>query len=188
MSKDMAQAVTRTPEEVITFWSSQKPELQFNATPEFDELLRRNYKEILDLSLEGGLESWKKSAKGSLALVLLLDQFCLNIYRGNGKRYEGEKPALEIAKEAIAAGHENEHPQEHRVWYYMPFMHSEILGAQEESLRLFSQAGYEKFLPFAQGHYDIVKRFGRFPHRNKELNRESTAEELDFLASGGFSA
>lgn len=174
--------------EIVSFWTSQEPSKQFTADPDFDSYIQRRFGEDVELALKGNLHDWRLDPVGTLALVILLDQFCLNIFRGHGRRYVGEKPAREVSRFAFAHDHLAFHPKAYHSWYYLPFMHSENIADQEESVRLFSQPGFEGYLDFAKGHYDIILRFGRFPHRNQELGRVSTSEELEYLENGGFRA
>jgi uncharacterized protein (DUF924 family) len=118
--------------------------------------------------------------------VILLDQMSRNIHRGTPGMYEHDSRALAVAERAIARGEDAALPKEERRWLYMPFMHSEKLADQERCVELCRAAGLDATLPFAVEHADIVRRFGRFPHRNAILGRASTKAETDYLEGGGF--
>ena len=170
--------------EIIAFWfSGRVKKLWFNSTPEFDrELYERYYATYLE-ALENKLDHWRESALGSLALVIILDQFPLNMFRNQARSFEAEKKAVEVANYAVNNQQDKKLPQEQKAFLYMPFMHSENLEEQDRSIKLFSDAGLEDNLKFAQHHRDIVYRFGRFPHRNAILQRDSTPAEIEYLQS-----
>ena len=171
-------------EEIIDFWFSDevKP-LWFNSTPEFDQQLRDKYETLWQQGVDGELESWTESPQGCLALVILFDQFPLNMYRDQAEGYSSEKLARNVADLAILRGFDQQLPESSRAFLYLPFMHSENLDDQKRSIELFEKAGLEQNLRFAHHHFKIVEKFGRFPHRNKALGRTSTQDELDYLNS-----
>lgn len=175
------------PGEVVSFWLAQSDKVWFTADPIFDAEVKARFAGLVERAKAGGLDDWAESAEGALALVVLLDQMTRNIYRDSPEMFAADDKALAVAKKAIAKGFDKELPKHKRRWLYMPFMHSEDLADQERSIELFSSADLSESIPFAVDHADIVRRFGRFPHRNVLLGRETTPEEAAFLAEGGFS-
>ncbi len=171
-------------QEVLDFWFSEavRP-LWFNATPEFDRELEGRFRGLWEAAAGGGLDHWQETPEGALALVIVLDQFPLNMFRGQPASFSTEAAARQVAEAAIARGFDTAMAPERRVFLYLPFMHSESLADQERSVALYDGAGHGDGPKWARHHRDIVRRFGRFPHRNAILGRESTPEELAWLAS-----
>jgi uncharacterized protein (DUF924 family) len=127
------------------------------------------------------------SAEGALALLILLDQFPRNCFRGSAHSYATDGLARHYAHRAVEAGFDRKIDSGLRLFFYLPFEHSEALADQDRSMELFGGIGDAELMKYAQLHRDLIERFGRFPHRNAALGRESTQEEIDYLASGGFS-
>ena len=172
------------PSDVLNFWFSERVKpLWFNSTPEFDAEIHTQFLAVYYAALNGKIDAWKESAEGCLALVIILDQFPLNMFRGLEESFHGEYKAIEIAKYAVNQGFDAEFAGEQKAFLYMPLMHSETLEDQDISVSLFEKAGLKDNLRFAKHHREIVRRFGRFPHRNRILNRRSTQAELEYLAS-----
>jgi len=172
------------PREIIDFWFSEEVrKLWFNSTPEFDAQLRERYLALWEQAVRGELDHWRQSAEGCLALAILLDQFPLNMFRGDARCFSSEALSRDVARDAIDAGFDQQLAAEQIAFLYMPFMHSEALADQQLALELFDQEGLEGNHRFAKHHYDIVARFGRFPHRNKILGRNSSDAELEYLNS-----
>lgn len=146
-------------------------------------MLRDRFEAIYLLAKDGVLDDLAEEDELALALVILLDQIPLNIYRHNGRRYMTGDKALNIARQVISRGGDRHMSDQQKAFLYMPFMHSENLDDQKESIRLFEQAGLKENAKYAHHHYDIVKHFGRFPHRNEHLGRTSTEEEIAWLNS-----
>jgi len=138
-----------------------------------------------EAAASGALDAWSASAEGSLALILLLDQFPRNAFRDTPRMFATDAQAREVADAAIAAGQDKQVEEPLRPFFYMPFMHSETLRDLDRCVACMEDVGGES-LRFARHHRDIVARFGRFPHRNAVLGRASTTEEERFLAEGGF--
>lgn len=162
----------------------------FSRDEAFDSMLRERFGAALVAAREGELDAWAESADGALALVILLDQFGRNCGRDTPAMYSGDAKALALAEAAIARGFDREVRREERSFFYMPFMHSESLEAQERCVELFralEEDGSGGNSKWAIAHRDIVARFGRFPHRNEILGRESTPEEIAFLKEPGSS-
>jgi uncharacterized protein (DUF924 family) len=151
----------------------------------FDHHLGRTYGNDVQAALRGELDRWADSTRGSLALVILLDQFTRNIYRGTRRMYEGDEKALAICLQVIDRGDDKCLSNDERQFLYMPLMHSEDRAIQDRSLAKFAELG--ESLDYAQQHAEIVFRFGRFPHRNAIPERESTLEEVEFLQQPGSS-
>jgi uncharacterized protein (DUF924 family) len=169
---------------LIEFWfSDEVSERWFKSTPDFDRQLFERYGETWQAAKRRELDDWCDTATGSLAMVILLDQFPLNMFRGSAKSYSTEAQSRDVARAAIDQGFDRELAAAQKSFFYMPFMHSENLDDQALSLKLFDQAGLEDNFRFARHHYGIVERFGRFPHRNKILGRESTDAEIEYLNS-----
>lgn len=173
-----------TLQELLSLWFAPgTSKLWFRATQEFDDKLRDRFEALYLRAKDGELDVLAEDDELALALVILLDQIPLNIYRHDGCRYATGDKALGIARQVIARGGDRDMDERQKTFLYMPFMHSENLDDQRECIRLFEQAGMTKNAQFAHHHFDIVKRFGRFPHRNGELGRASTEEEIAWLNS-----
>jgi uncharacterized protein (DUF924 family) len=172
------------PQEILDFWfSNEVRKLWFNATPEFDVQLRERFLAVWEQGRLGELDHWMQSAAGCLALVIILDQFPLNMFRGEALAYSTEARSRDVAQTAIQRNFDRQLEVEQRAFLYMPFMHSEELADQRRALELFDQPGLEGNLRFARHHHDIVERFGRFPHRNEALQRDSSEAEIEYLNS-----
>ena len=172
------------PEDIIEFWFSDAiSKLWFKSTPEFDQQLRESYLETWQQAKNGALDHWKETPAGCLALVILLDQFPLNMFRDRAERYSTEAQSREVARVALERDFDRSLDAQKKAFLYMPFMHSEDLSDQELALKLYDQPGLESNLRFARHHHDIVARFGRFPHRNEMLGRRSSEAEIEYLNS-----
>jgi len=180
-------AHTAYPGEVVAFWLGQNEKTWFSADPAFDAVVLSRFAELVEQAKAGTLDRWADSAEGALALVILLDQMTRNIHRDSPEMFAADAKARGVAKRAIARGFDEDLPKHKRRWLYMPFMHSEDLADQKRSIELFTRSGMTESVPFAVDHADIIRRFGRFPHRNAILGRQTTTEEAAFLAGGGFS-
>ncbi len=170
--------------QVIKFWFAAGMEKRwFRATPELDAEIRERFEPMWQAAAGGRLHAWEDSPDGSLALVIVFDQFPLNMYRGTAKAFTTEGDAIRVARQAVKRGHDAALHGAQKAFLYMPLMHSEDLADQDESVRLYAAAGLGENLRFAEHHRDLIRRFGRFPHRNAILGRESSAAELAYLAS-----
>jgi uncharacterized protein (DUF924 family) len=180
----MSATAVASPAEVVDFWfaPSVRP-LWFASTPDFDAALRMRFLATHQAAAADELSDWETTPAGALALVIVLDQFPLNMFRGQPESFAIEAAAREVADRAIARGFDQGLPPERRQFLYLPFMHGETLADQERSVELYQQSGLEEALRFARHHRDLIRRFGRFPHRNAILGRPSTPEELAYLAS-----
>ncbi len=171
-------------QEIIAFWFSERArQLWFRSTTEFDDELRERFLGVWRAAAAGELDSWRRFAEGALALVIVLDQFPLNMFRGQAEAFSTADTALAVANEAITKGFDRELETTRLPFLYMPFMHSENPDDQDRSVALFEAAGLKDNLRFARHHRELIRRFGRFPHRNAILGRPSTDEELAYLAS-----
>lgn len=178
------EEILLTEKSILDFWYSENTKSKwFNSSIEFDKEIKSNYEHVWLEVLRGEHKSWQESANGCLALVIILDQFPLNMFRGDVKSFSSEGMAVKIAKKAIAAGFDHDIDKNKLSFLYMPLMHSENIEDQNLSVKLFTEANLKENLRFAKHHYDIVKKFGRFPHRNKILQRESSQQEVDYLNS-----
>ncbi len=174
---------------ILSFWFGEasspnygKPrDFWFHSTPQSDQSLRHQFKGLYQKAVEGHLERLKTTPKGSLALVILLDQLPRNMYRGTAKAFASDAHALEVAKFSLSQGFDRYLLDVEKMFLYLPFQHSESLENQEKSVQLFRTLGDPTGLDYALQHQDIITRFGRFPHRNKALGRVNTPEEVDFL-------
>lgn len=185
-SADAMTAERMTPRDILDFWFALSDDVIFTADLEFDRELERRFGATVEAARAGALDGWENTPEGALALVILLDQMSRNIHRGTPAMYEHDAKALAVAERAIAHGEDQARPKEERRWLYMPFMHSEELAHQDRCVELCRAAGLDDTVPYAIEHADIVRRFGRFPHRNAILGRDSSQAELDYLEAGGF--
>ncbi|TPJ19378.1 MULTISPECIES: DUF924 family protein [unclassified Mesorhizobium] len=171
---------------VITFWRDAGEDAWFEKNDAFDADFRSRFLELHYAAARRECDDWNAHAEGSLALMILLDQFPRNCFRGTGHMYATDPLARYFADRAIAAGQDLELEELFRVFLYLPFEHSEVLADQERSVEL-TIAKAPDYLKYAEEHLEIIRRFGRFPHRNRMLGRATTAEEQAFLDGGGFS-
>jgi uncharacterized protein (DUF924 family) len=172
------------PEELIDFWfSKESRERWFRSTPEYDALVRSRFEAAWEQARDGALADWEQTADGALALVILLDQMPLNMFRDQPASFSTEALSRALAERALVRGFDRIVADDRRAFFYLPYMHSESLADQERSVELFGQSGLEQNLKWARHHLEIVQRFGRFPHRNAILGRVSTPEETEWLDS-----
>jgi uncharacterized protein (DUF924 family) len=174
-----------TSEEVVSFWQEAGRPLWFAKDATFDRCFRDRFLLAHEAATRGEHDCWLATPTGALGLILLLDQFPRNAFRGTPRMYATDAMARIAANLAIAAGHDLRVSRELRPFIYLPLGHSEDLADQERVVELIRQLD-EADVPLAMRHRDIIKRFGRFPHRNPILGRRMTAEEQDFLDQGGF--
>lgn len=177
----------RVPDEKIAMW--------FSGGPELDEEISERFGEDLQRAGRGEYDHWAKLPYGRLALIVTLDQFSRNIHRGSPRAFAYDDQALSFALDGIDDGHDQQLPLFGRTFLYMPLEHSEELGHQERCVQLMEElveeapigqrALFEGALEYAEKHRDIIAEFGRFPHRNPILDRESTAEEIAYLENSG---
>jgi uncharacterized protein (DUF924 family) len=185
-------------EEVLDFWFGRPDEphhLQtrpewFRKDDAFDATISERFGALIDAALRGELAGWGTQPRSALAEVIVLDQFTRNTRRGTAGMFAGDARALAAAKALVDSGADRTLPGVMRQFIYLPFEHSEDLGDQRESMRLFTQLGQDEpalagLVEWARKHEVIVERFGRFPHRNAALGRESTPEEAEFLKQPG---
>lgn len=177
---DMEDAST-----VVSFWRDAGERAWWRKDDAFDRAFRERFLALHERAARLELESWSTNATASLALLILLDQFPRNAFRGTARMFASDALARRYADLALRAGFDREIEGPIRMFFYLPFEHSESLADQERSVALFEPLGPE-LLKYALQHRDIVARFGRFPHRNDLLGRTTTAEEQAFLDSGGF--
>jgi uncharacterized protein (DUF924 family) len=170
---------------VVSFWIEAGPALWFAKNPEFDARFRGRFVREHEAAARGELQHWQDTPDGALALVLLLDQFPRNAFRGTPRMYDTDALARQVARQAFEARFDREIAMELRKFFVLPFAHSEDLADQERSVALARRTGADD-LAHAEHHRDIVRRFGRFPHRNAILGRESTPAESEYLANGGY--
>lgn len=175
-------------QDILKFWFDETgPEFWWKKDSHFDELIKERYSSLLLQAAQGELFAWRDSARGRLAEIIVLDQFSRNIYRDTAKAFAQDAVALVLAQEAVHVGDDQKLPPDQRNFIYMPYMHSESRLIHQQAERLFRDNGQKGNYEFELKHKAIIDRFGRYPHRNEILGRESTAEELEFLQQPGSS-
>jgi uncharacterized protein (DUF924 family) len=175
--------------DILDFWflplddpgHGQPRDIWWKSTPELDAETAARFAPLLDRAIAGELDGWANSPDGALALILLCDQFSRNMHRRSARAFCGDAKAIATARIALARFYPAAFPRDMRLFFCMPFQHSEALADQELACALFAALGGEDVVKYAIGHRDIIARFGRFPHRNDVLGRACTAEELDYL-------
>ncbi len=177
-----------TPGEILSFWREAGRERWYTRDAAFDAGVRGRFLPLWRKAAAGELSSWEASDDGALALVIVLDQFPRNMFRDDIRAYSSDALAREVARRAIDRGADRRVDPDLLEFLYMPFMHSEQLADQLRCVELFRSGGSAENLKYAEDHADIIRRFGRFPHRNRVLGRVATPEEQAFLDQGGFSA
>ena len=179
------------PIEILDFWLGEiGPEGWYAGGEELDATIRDRFGEIWQAAHDGGLEHWVEGTVGTLAYLILCDQFSRNMHRDTAKAFATDPQALAAAKQAVAEGWDLNAPEPERQFFYMPFGHSEDITDQDQAVALLSErmASDPEMALHAQAHREIIIRFGRFPSRNAALGRETTPEEAEFLATGGYGA
>lgn len=187
-------------EDIIRFWFDRSPhesgtgsyrKVWFSKDPAFDQEIETRFRSVYEQAAAGELDHWQETATGSLALILLLDQFPRNLFRGQPRAFATDHKALTIARHAIDQGLAQTLPPIQRWFVYLPFMHSEDLEHQNQCVELFEtlrdNPEIESAYTYALKHRDVIERFGRFPHRNQFLGRGTTPEEAEFLKQPGSS-
>jgi len=174
--------------EVLTFWFKEiKPSQWWLKDPTFDESVSNRFSGLHCRANACELFRWRKTAEGRLAEIIILDQFSRNMFRDTARAFASDSLALALAQEAVGQGADLELKDQEKGFLYMPFMHSESIEIHEMAMELFAQKGLEKNLDFEKRHFEIIRRFGRYPHRNQALGRISTPEEVEFLKLPGSS-
>jgi uncharacterized protein (DUF924 family) len=173
------------PHDIVAFWQAAGYDKWYSKDDAFDADIRHRFGATHARAVAGELHEWALTAEGALALLILLDQFGRNLYRGDARAFAGDSVARAVADTAIAEGFDHQVDPALRQFFYLPFEHSERMEDQERSVAFFTALGGET-LPYAVEHRDIIARFGRFPHRNAVLGRKSAPEEQAFLDAGGF--
>jgi uncharacterized protein (DUF924 family) len=171
---------------ILDFWFTElTPKHHFAKDGALDETIRTRFGPTLEAAARCELFAWRATPEGRLAEVLVLDQFSRNVYRDTPRAFAQDALALALAQELVASGQDRRLPLAQRSFAYMPYMHSESALVHTQAVALFEQLGNEDTLRFEQRHQAIIERFGRYPHRNAILGRESTPEELVFLGEPG---
>jgi uncharacterized protein (DUF924 family) len=180
-SKDETEAMASVAD-ILNFWFEEtEPEQRFKKDAAFDEMIRSRFGATHEDAMAGTLDCWHANPEPCLALLLVLDQFARNMFRGDPRSYAGDAKALAIAKRAVAAGLHEALDPERRHFMFLPFEHSENLDDQRYGLALMATLDNERAMDAARKHLVIIERFGHFPHRNQILGRDSTAAEIEFL-------
>jgi uncharacterized protein (DUF924 family) len=175
------------PLDVLAFWRAVGPDKWFKKDSALDSEIAGRFIAVWRAASGGELAHWEETAEGALALVIVLDQFPRNMFRGQARTYAADAAARAVADRAIGRGFDGQVAHLDRRFFYLPFMHSENLADQQRCLQLARGYGDDEFTTYAEQHADIVRRFGRFPHRNALLGRSTSPEERAFLDAGGFS-
>ncbi|GHB27903.1 hypothetical protein GCM10007094_15410 [Pseudovibrio japonicus] len=174
--------------EILDFWWTAGGEKWFKGGEKFDKEIREKFEADVEAAGRGDYDDWTATPHGTLALLLLLDQFPRNIYRGTPKAFSSDAKAVKIALASLNKNFHTAYPKGYRIFFFMPFEHSEEIEMQDLSVDLFRGLDDQDTYHYALIHMDVIRRFGRFPHRNEVLGRTSTPDEIEFLASGGFKA
>ena len=174
--------------DVLDFWFGEAtPEQWFKQDDGFDATIRERFAALFARAAAGELADWRGTARGCLALVIVLDQFPRKLFRGGARSFATDAPARAVLSHALEKGFDDGFPFREKQFLYMPLMHSEDSGEQAQSVALYTALGDEEVLDFARRHKDIIDRFDRFPHRNELLGRKTTPEESEFLKEEGSS-
>jgi len=178
--------MTVTPSDVVAFWKEAGPGRWFAKDEDFDARFRERFEAAHHAAARRELDSWAETPEGALALLILLDQFPRNVFRGTGHAFATDPLARSVAAMALDAGHDQAVENALRRFFYLPFQHSEDIADQDRQLDLFQRMERADTDRWAEHHHDVIARFGRFPHRNRALGRETTKKEQAFLDQDGF--
>jgi uncharacterized protein (DUF924 family) len=173
--------------DLLAFWWGAGEAAWFRSDPDFDAQCQARFGAWHDRAAAGTLESWERDPAGALALILLLDQIPRNIFRGTPHAFATDAAGLAVADRALARGFDKAYPIPEKRFFYLPYTHAEDMAAQERCVDLNRISGDKEGYHYAMIHMDVIRRFGRFPHRNDILGRDNTPEELAYLQTGGFS-
>ena len=174
------------PAEIVAFWAAAGEDLWFKKDAAFDAEIEQRFRSTCIAARGNGLDAWAETPDGALALVIVLDQFPRNIFRNAPEAFATDAKARDVAAAALDRGFDRQVAPALRRFFFLPFMHSETLADQERCIALYEAAGDADGTKWAAMHRDIIARFGRFPHRNPALGRDTTPEEAEFLAGDGF--
>ena len=184
MMSDVSNEEAITSKSIIDFWYSDKIKSKwFNSTEKLDKEIKENYEHVWKNAIRGEYKDWENYAEGCLALAIIFDQLPLNMFRGEVESFSTEGMAVRVTKHAVEKGYDKEIDKEQVAFLYMPLMHSENMDDQNLAVSLFEKAGLIDNWKFAKHHRGIVEKFGRFPHRNEILQRQSSSDEVDYLNS-----
>jgi len=173
-------------DEILKFWFVESsPRMWWTADPAFDSAIADRFSAVHTAAVLGELHEWRRAPGGRLAEIIVLDQFSRNLFSGTARAFASDPMALVLAQEAVAGSHDQSLSSQERAFLYMPFMHSESRLIHVQAQRLFASPGLEDNHESELRHKAIIDRFGRYPHRNAVLGRESTPEELSFLQQPG---
>src|SRR4051794_16188148 len=174
-----------SPETILAFWREAGRDKWFTRDDAFDAHVREKFLPTYEAAAAGKLGDWEATADGALALCIVLDQFARNMFRGDARTYADDPRAREVANRALKRGYDQDVSEDMRGFFFLPFMHSEDPTDQDRCVELYRAADHAD-LKYAEEHRDIIRRFGRFPHRNAILGRATTPEEQAYLDEGGF--
>ena len=178
--------MTTAKDEILKFWFEEtSPDQWFQKNADFDSEIRNRFEGDYVCAARGEYDHWMETAKGSLALIIMLDQFPRNMYRDTASMFSTDDKALSVARHAIAKNFDHMLNSNERAFMYLPFEHSESMEDQKESLNLFAQLKDDNpvYYDFAVKHFKVIEKYGRFPHRNAILNRHSTQSEEEYLVN-----
>jgi uncharacterized protein (DUF924 family) len=176
-----------SPADIVAFWREAGEERWFKKDEAFDRDIAERFATVHADAARGRLADWADTPEGALALILLLDQFSRQLFRGKPQAFAQDGMAVDLARASVDAGHDRSVDPRLRMFFYMPFMHSETIADQQRCVCLFHRlVGATQGLKYALEHAEIIRRFGRFPHRNAILGRHTTPAEQSFLDGGGF--
>jgi uncharacterized protein (DUF924 family) len=178
--------VIASPESVLAFWREAGHDKWFKKDVAFDDAIRTRFLETYEAAAAEKLSEWERTAEGALALVIVLDQFPRNMFRGHARAFAADPLARAVAVRALERGFDRQTALPARQFFYLPFEHSETMADQEKCCELFAATGDADLLKWAELHANIIRRFGRFPHRNAALGRAMAPEEQSFLDADGF--
>jgi uncharacterized protein (DUF924 family) len=174
-----------SPETILAFWREAGRDKWFTRDDAFDAHVRDKFLPTYEAAAAGKLEAWEATADGALALCIVLDQFPRNMFRGDARTYAADPLARAVANRALKRGYDQDVPENVRGFFFLPFMHSEEPVDQDRCVELYRAANHPD-VTYAERHRDIIRRFGRFPHRNPILGRATTPEEQAYLDADGF--
>ena len=178
--------MTMNYQEILKFWFEEiKPAQIWIKDKTFDQLIIDRFSSIYQKAIKCELYQWRENPDGRLAEIIVLDQFSRNMFRDSPKAFAFDSLALALSQQAVAVGDDLKVDKTQRSFIYLPFMHSESKEIHKQALEIYQKHGVQSSLDFEMKHKAIIVRFGRYPHRNKVLNRESTAEEIEFLKQPG---